>query len=153
MHDEGSLSKFECLVLVASAQMEDAGDWTCVISFRTSDGFKSISKSVGIKIKGSYCYDYTGELFKWPASCSQQPPDAISIDIGGILTTTDLGMSRGTSASIDSLDGILNKLADVMAIDSNQNDEQEQFSGDSSDSVSFEQPSKQPAYEQSGGKQ
>ena len=86
MHDEGGLSKFACLVLVASAQMEDAGDWTCVISFRTSDGFKSISKSVSIKIKDSYCYDYPGELFKWPANCSQQPPDAISIDIGGQLT-------------------------------------------------------------------
>ena len=55
MHDEGNLGKFECLVVVASAQIKDAGNWTCVISFLTSDGFKSIRKIINVKVKGSYC--------------------------------------------------------------------------------------------------
>ena len=156
MHDEGSLCRFECLVLVASAQWEDAGDWTCVISFLTSDGFKSLSKFVRIKVKGSYCCNYAVELIKWPANCAQQAPDAISIDIGGQLTTADLGMSRGSSASTDSLDKILKNLADVM--EPHRNDQQEQMSSScynnnhSNDSVSVGQPSEQPGYEKTGGK-
>ena len=149
MHDEGSLSKFECLVLVASAQMEDAGDWTCVISFLTSDGFKSMSKSIRIKVKGSVCYGFPVEFIKWSPSCAQQTPDAISLDIGGHLTTTDSGMSRGSSTSVDSLDEILRNLADVMATEPNRNDQQEQLSSPcysvnySSDSVSLAVKTKQ----------
>ena len=93
------------------------------------------------------------------ANCAQQAPDATYIDIGGQLTATDVGTSRGSLTSIDSLDEILKNLADVMATESNRNDQQEQLSSSShnvnysNDSVSFGQPSQQPGYEQSGGKQ
>ena len=93
------------------------------------------------------------------ATCAQQAPDeTISIDIGGKLIPRDLGTSRGSSTSIDSLDEILKNLADVMAIEPTPNDQQEQLSTScsnvnySSDSVSFGQPSEQAGCEQTGGK-